>query len=226
MASAAWQWRCPHLPSWDAQRVSPPGRRAVLHRCAFLWQRQPLHQPPLRAQPGARARLHVPPGPALPQDRLLQHPPDRGRGAAGVGARQAHALPAPDWTARVGLGGPRPPPSSALPAGLTTGSASGTSKASCSAAGVAPPSAGTPAPPWPSGRPTPRPPRRTGCPTPAPPPPTRYESRGPGAQADAVHAAVRGEKEKRTRRRLRSRPGAGGAGLRGGRSGTLHWCRP
>lgn len=29
MASAAWQWRCPRLPSWDAQCVSPPGWRAV-----------------------------------------------------------------------------------------------------------------------------------------------------------------------------------------------------
>lgn len=72
-------------------RSRPAGRGAVLHRCSLLWERQPLHQPPLRAQPGARAGVHVPPGPALPQDRLLQHPPDRGRGAVGVGGAPSAA---------------------------------------------------------------------------------------------------------------------------------------
>lgn len=191
--SAATAWGrgegCGPRPT-SARRVSA-GRRALLHRRALLRERQPLHKPPLRAQPGAGARLHVAPGPALPQDRLLQHAPHRGRRAAGVGGA-ARARPAgPGRCAGPG-------PSSAVSAGSTTGSASGTSRASCSAAAAAPPSAGTPAPPWRSGRPAPRrAPPRTGCPTPAPPPPTRYESCGRGRQRDAAPAAVQGEGEAR-----------------------------
>lgn len=78
--------------------------------------------------------------------------------------------------AEAAVPGLLPQPRSPLSPGLTTGSASGTSKASCSAAAAGPPSAGTPAQPWPSGRPAPGRPRRMACPTPAPAAPAPDEA--------------------------------------------------
>ena len=105
-------------------------------------------------------------------------------------------------------GGPRgagPDPGS-LSAASTMGSASGTSRASCSAAAAAPPSAGTPGPRWPSGRPAPR---RTGCLTPAPRPPTRYES---AARRPSGRRSLWFGEDAEACRRLAGLPGAVGAG--------------
>lgn len=64
--------------------VSPPAWRSVLHRCPFLWKRQPLPEPHVRAELVCLSSLHDTPGPSIPTHRFLRQWKHQGWGRARV----------------------------------------------------------------------------------------------------------------------------------------------